>query len=98
VEMTAARVEIPAHRTIATRVRHGAASSTGGPQIPGGCCGGPAATDSTPVNTPILLLPYARRWVCRYCVYGVDRAASPVAGKGLTLSHGWRTVWCKPPS
>jgi hypothetical protein len=23
---------------------------------------------------------------------GVDRAASPVLGKGLTLSHGWRTV------
>ena len=67
-------------------------SSMDGPQIPSSCCGSPAATDSTPVNMPILLLPYARRWVCRYCVDGVDRAASPVAGKGLTLSHGWRTV------
>src|SRR5688572_13452780 len=80
--MTAARVEIPAHRTIATRVRHSAPSSMYEPQIPSSCCGSPAATDSTPVNMPILLLPYTRRWVCRYCVDGVDPAASPVAGKG----------------
>jgi hypothetical protein len=26
------------------------------------------------------------------CVDGVVRAASPVAGKGLTLSHGWHAV------
>ena len=29
----------------------------------------------------------ARRWICGYCVDGVDRAASPVAGKEPTLTR-----------
>src|SRR4030095_16079912 len=80
-EMTAARVEIPAHRTIAMRVRHRAANSMGGPQIPSSCCRSPAATDSTceHADPPASLHPTL---VCRYCVDGVEPGASPVAGKG----------------